>query len=358
MCRSVLIWFCLAGALVVASPCAAQEAGTFRPLTLSGRVLMDDGTVPPEPVIVELWCEGQRQPQEYTNREGKFNFRVGGDKSRAIADSQRSAPGQQIGATGSDRSFVSMTNCELQAALPGYTSTKIYLARRSVFESSDVGTLILKRASKGEGTLISMNTASAPEDARKAFENAEKELAKKSPNRKKAAAELQKAVGIYPQFASAWHRLGEALGAEGDMDGARQAFQKAIDADPKFASPCLALALLELKQQRAAEAARMAAKAIQLVPELAEAHYYNAIANMSLGNLDAAETSIRAVHAGGAAQKYPRTHFMLGNILAQKGKIQEAATEFRAYLAEEPSSQAAGAVRKQLEDWQAAGLTK
>ncbi len=355
--RSVPLVLASAFLITAGVPAAAQQE-IFRPLYLSGRVVMEDGNPPPETTIIELWCGGQRQPQEYTDKEGKFNFRVGGDRSRAIADSQRTIPGQAVGASGSDRSYVSLTNCELQAALPGYTSSKIYLGRRSVFESSDVGTLVLKRAWKGEGSLISVNTLGAPENAKKAFDNAQKELEKKKPNRKKAVQQLEKAVQLHPQFAAAWNLLGENRATDGDLDGARQAFEKAREFDPKFVPPCLSLALLELKQQRPAEAAKIAASAIQLLPELPEAHYYNAIANMSLGNLQAAEASIRTVHGSAQVGQYPRIHFMLGNILAQKGSVAEAAKEFEEYLQAEPNSQAAGAVRGQLDEWKAAGLLK
>ena len=170
----------LAIGVILSAPVAAQDL--FRPLSLSGKVAMADGTAPPEQTIVELWCDGQRQPQEHTDREGKFNFRIGGQQSRGIADSQRQLPGAAVGASGSDRSFVSLTSCELQASLPGYNSTKIYLGRRSVFESSDVGTLVLRPVAKGEGSFISANTLAAPKDAKKAFDNGQKELSKNKPN--------------------------------------------------------------------------------------------------------------------------------------------------------------------------------
>lgn len=333
----------------------AQGQAQFRPLYLSGKVVLEDGSPPPVPAVVELWCGGQRQPQEYTDNKGGFNFRVGGDQSRAIADSQRTIPGAAVGARGPDRSFVSLTDCELIASLSGYTSTKINLGRRSVFESPDVGTLVLHPLSKGTGTFISMNTMSAPEKARKSYQKAEKELSKKKPNRQKAAEDLEKAVELYPQFAAAWNQLGEARVAEGDLQGAREAFQKAMDSDPKFVPPCLSLALIGLQQQRMADAAAMAQRVLKLLPELPEAHYYNAVASLSLGNFEGAEASIRMVQASSQANKYPRTHFMLGNILIQKGDIAGAAAELRRYIELEPSSKAAEAAQRQLAQWKAAG---
>jgi tetratricopeptide (TPR) repeat protein len=329
-------------------PLSGLAQDQFRPLYLSGKVVLPDGSPPPEPAILELRCGDQRQPQYYTDSKGYFNFRVGGEPSHMVADSQRTLPGAPVGASGSDRSHVSLTNCELEAALPGYTSSKIFLGRRSVFENSNVGTIVLTPVAEGEGSFISMNTLSAPPDARKAFDKAGKELAKKRPNAKNATKELQKALEVYPQFAAAWNLLGKTRTMTNDLEGARKAFQKAIESDPKFVPPRLSLALLDLKEQRAAEAANMAGSVIKLLPELAEAHYYNAIAQFSLGNLSAAETSIHVIEKTPQAKQYPRIHFMLGNILTQRGEIQQAAVEFRQFLEMEPSSRAAEAVRKQL----------
>ena len=345
-------------AWIALAPLLGQTQDTFRPLSLSGRVVLEDGGPPPQPAIIELRCEGQRQPQYFTDKKGFFNFRVGGDPSRSLADAQRQAPGAAVGTTASDRSHVSLTNCELEAALPGYTSSKINLTRRSVFESTDVGTIILHRLAKGEGSFVSMNSLAAPADAKKAYEKAEKEMAKERPDNGKAAKDLQKAAELHPQYAAAWNLLGKARLGAGDAPSAREAFQKAAAADPKFVPPILSLALIDMQQQRMAEALKWAGEALKLLPDLAEAHYYNAVASLSLGNAGAAESSIRAVLASPDARRFPRSHFIMGNILAQKGDTAGAAAEFRLFLEAEPSSRAAEAVKKQLAEWHAAGAIK
>ena len=264
-----------------------------------------------------------------------------------------------MGARGSDRSFVSLTNCELEASLAGYQSSKIYLGRRSVFESADVGTLVLRRVgSKEGGTLVSANTALAPENAAKALERAGKEMSREKPDLDKAAKELQKAIAAYPQFAAAWELLGRVKMRGGDAAGAREGFEKAAAADPKFVPPLLELSLLDMQQGRMAEAANRAGQALKLIPGLTEANYYNAMARLSLGQAEAAETSIKAVLASPEEKRYPRAHFMMGNILAQKGDLAAAAAEFRRFLELEPSSRAAEAARKTLAEWQAAGKVK
>jgi len=338
---------------LLAGVLTAQD--TFRALSLSGRVVLEDGSPPPVPVIVDLRCDGNRMPQYYTNDKGYFIFRIGGEPSRSVADSQRQGPGEPVGATGSDRSFVSLTNCELEATLAGYTSSKIYLARRSVFESTDVGTIVLHRLGKGAGSFASATTEGAPPAARQACERAEKELARERPDHRKAARELQKAVGLDPHYAVAWNLLGKARLGVNDAAGAREAFQKAVEADSAYVPPLVSLAFVEIEQRRLKEAAAWAGKALALAPGLAEAHYYNAVASLSLGDDVAAEASIRMVVGGPQAARFPRGYFILGNILAGKGDVKGAAVEFRRFLELEPASRAAEAVKKQLAEWQAAG---
>ncbi|MCW5977499.1 MAG: tetratricopeptide repeat protein [Bryobacteraceae bacterium] len=340
--------------VALAVPAAAQ----FRPLYLSGKVTLPDGSEPPEPVLMRLYCADGRQPQAYTDRHGAFNFPVGGTQQERIMDASRSLPDAPVGASGSDRSFVSMIGCELMAYLPGYTSTKIQLGRRSVFESPDVGVIIIRPVAAGEATLVSLNTLQAPEKARKSFEKAEKELAKSSPDPSKAAKDLQKAVEEFPAFSAAWNLLGDARLRMKDFAGARAALDSAIAAEPKFAPPYLILVRLDLTENRMEDAVKAADLVLELAPGLAEAHYYRAIALTGLGRDNEAEVSLKAVEASGEAERYPRTHFMLGNILVGRGDIPGAAAQFRQFLAEESGSRAAEVVRQELEKWQAEGLLK
>lgn len=328
----------------------------FRPLSLSGKVVMDDGTPPPEPAVIEVWCESERLPQQFTDRKGNFSFQVSGDESRRLTDARQSRPGAPVGATGSDRSHVSMSRCVLQASLPGYTSSRINLGRRSVFESPDVGTIVLRPVAKGEGTFVSINTLSAPDSARKAFERAEKEMAKERPNFSRASADLERAVKIYPEFAAAWELLGRVRASGGDLAGAREAFQQAVNSDPKFVPPQLSLAVLGLQEHRWPDVVSVTGETLALLPDLPEAHYYRAVAQSTLGNVADAEASLRLVQDSVEAEKYPRTHFLLGTILADRGDIPGAAAEFRAYLDLEPASRAAEVARKQLDTWKNTGL--
>ncbi|MCC7497766.1 MAG: tetratricopeptide repeat protein [Bryobacterales bacterium] len=346
----------LALVFVLAFPALSQT--TFRALTISGVVKMEDGQAPPNPALIVLWCDGRREPQFNTNRNGKFSFRLGADPAAMAPDSRSQLPSRQIGATGPDRSYVNLQNCEVEAVLAGYSSSRIQLGRRSVFESSDIGVIILHPLAKGEGSFISVNSAAAPDNARQLFEKAGQEMKKPRPDTGKAIKQLTKAVAAYPAYAEAWNLLGRAQALNTDYSSARESFEKAATADPKFVSPMLALALLEMQQRHFKECADWAAKTLKLLPALGEANYYMAISQMSLGNPGAAEGPARAAAASPDATEFPKAHFILGNVLAQRGDIKAAAAEFRKYVELEPNSAAAQATKKQLAEWEAAGALK
>lgn len=141
-----------------------------------------------------------------------------------------------------------------------------------------------------------------------------------------------------------------------DLPGSREALNKAIEADPNFAAPCITLALLELKQGNIAEAAKASEKAIQLVPNHTEARYYHGMATADLGDLVKAEESLRIVLASPEANGFPRAHFLLGNVLVEKGQLQDAASHYRHYLELEANSRAAALARQRLEEWKTRGL--
>ncbi len=361
--KQILVFLMLGPLLPVSAlqrpdPDGPPSQSQFRALRLSGQVVLHDGTPAPKETVVQLYCPSGRQPQANVDSKGSFSFNVGGTQSYRMTDSSRTLPSEPVGTSAPDRSHVSMTGCTLRAFLPGYTSSRINLGRRSVFESSEIGTLVLTPGGGAPEALISVNTLSASKKAKKSFEQARKELAKQPPNAEKAAKELEKAVKEYPKFTEAWNLLGEARIRMGDLEGAVAALRKAVDIEPGFAPPYITLTLAELQKGRMAEAAKLAGRAVELEPGLAEAHYYRAVAWSNLGDAAKAEESIRAVHSSPDAKRYPRTHFLLGNILVGKGDVSGAAAEFRRYVELEPRSRAADAVREQLAKWEAEGTLK
>ena len=104
----------------------------------------------------------------------------------------------------------------------------------------DLGTIVLRRYANVEGTTISMTSLQAPKEAKKAFDKGRKAIGKKK--WAEAKLQLEKAVGLYPQYAAAWCDLGRTLEESGNIPEARKAYAQALTADTKFVTPYLQLA--------------------------------------------------------------------------------------------------------------------
>jgi tetratricopeptide (TPR) repeat protein len=78
------------------------------------------------------------------------------------------------------------------------------------------------------------------------------------------------------------------------------------------------------------------------------ASYLNAMANLRLGHLDAAEKSAREAIRLDSAHRNPRNSYVLGLVLAEKQDFGQAAELLEAYLRAIPNAPDAETVRKQL----------
>jgi tetratricopeptide (TPR) repeat protein len=82
--------------------------------------------------------------------------------------------------------------------------------------------------------------------------------------------------------------------------------------------------------------------------EYPAAYYLNAMANLHLGNLAAAEQSAREAVRIDSTHRNPRTNYVLGLILAGKRDYKQSADLLNAYLKAAPNAPDAEMVRKQL----------
>ena len=207
-----------------------------------------------------------------------------------------------------------------------------------------------------EGGTVSLITLAAPKEAKKAYENAGKELSKGKPNLSKATKELEKALEIYPVFAVAWFMLGEVRMMSNDRSGATEAFEQAVAADGDYASPRVSLSLIAMEEERWEEAAQLADSALEINPNHIKAHYFKALANSSLGRVEAAEESALRVEGSNDVQNYPLVHYVLGWVMSQRGDFDAAAAQFRHLLEIQPETRLSERLREQLADWERQGL--
>lgn len=329
------------------------------PVFLSGRVMMEDGTPPSEPVTIERICNGgQPRPEGYTDSKGRFSIQLGNNQnvlpdasvgnSNDISDitgnSRSNFPGQQRGFSERD-----LMGCEIRAALPGHRSQVVSLSGRRVLDNPDIGTIYLKRLGKVDGVTLSITSLQAPKDAKKAYEKGINALKKEKTD--EGQRELEKAVAIYPQYAAAWHELGGVYERSQKVNEARDAYGKALAADPKFVKPYLQLAGLAAREEKWQDVVDATDRVIRLNPfDYPGAYFYNAVGNLNLQNLEAAEKSARDGLKQDEMHRIPKLEHVLGIVLAQKNDLTGAAEHMKAYLQFAPTAKDADFVRNQLSE--------
>jgi tetratricopeptide (TPR) repeat protein len=339
-----------------------------RPIFLSGKVVTDDGTPPPETAVIERVCNGVNRPEAYTDSKGRFSFELGKNQSMFV-DASMSGPNaggfggsgignsggfgsQNTGMGGSSRggggiSERDLMGCEIRAVLPGYRSESVNLANRRAFDNPDIGTILLHRLGKVEGRIISATSLNAPKDAKKAFEKGQDLVKKKKAD--EAMKSFQKAVESYPKYAAAWYEMGRLQEALKQDAEARKSYEQALAADAKYLNPYLQLAGIAARASNWQDLADATDRAIKLDPfDYPQAYFYNSVANYNLKKYDAAERSAREAQKLDTRHEFPKTSHLLGILLAEKRDFSGAAEQMRNYLKFAPGARDAATVRTQL----------
>jgi len=327
---------------------------------------MEDGTPPPDSVVVERVCNGTPRPEGYTDSKGRFSVQLGRDShmvTDASVGSDAAGMGRNTGGSagrfGGTQTGIptdpfggmnerDLIGCEIRAVLAGYRSDVVMLSGRRMFDNPDVGTIVLHRLGNVEGSTISITSLKAPKNAKKAYENGRKELAKQK--WANAQTQLQKAVEMYPEYAAAWYELGRSLEQQNKAAEAREAYQKAVAADAKFVNPYIQLAGLAGRENKWPEVADTTGRIIKLNPfDFPVAYFYNAVAHLNLQNLDAAEKSAQEAVKLDTQHRFPKASHLLGIILAQKGDFSGATKHLQGYLSLlAPNAEETNLVKKQI----------
>jgi tetratricopeptide (TPR) repeat protein len=327
-----------------------------RPIFLAGRLMLDDGNPPPEPVVMMLVCNGQPRPQGYSDMKGRFSVTLG-QNNMVMPDASISGPNDtfgvnstrsvQTGPTTGGMSERQLMGCEFRADLPGFRSDVIQLSGRRLMDNPELGTLILHRLANVEGFTFSMTGASAPKDSRKAYEKG-LDLVKKK-KYQEAAVQLRKAVDTYPKYALAWFELGRAYEAQKMTAEAKEAYEQSVGCDAKFVNPHLQLLQLAVNGRDWSQIAERSDIVLRLNPfNYPQIWYMNGAANYNLKKLDAAERSAREALKLDVNHGNPRISRLLGIILADKGDYPGALAQMQGYLSFAPDAPDIEVVRKQI----------
>ena len=282
-------------------------------LVARGQVAMADGSAPEELVEIYSACGGTQTVIAVADSKGRFSF-----DASVLSD------------------LSGAKECVLLASLEGYRSETKPLADVNPKSSTKLRKIVLEPVSSDTSGLISPAGAQASKNAKKAYQKALDEAAKQE--WQNAMESLQKATAAYAGYSSAWLSLGILQQSGGDRDGARKSFEQAAQADGKFALPWIRLAALDAARGDWQAAGDHSQKAIDLNPTaFPHAFELNAMANVKLQKLDAAEKSATEGLKLDHEHRYPELKHALGIVLKVKHDREGAMKRLQAYVDEAPN---------------------
>jgi tetratricopeptide (TPR) repeat protein len=333
-----------------------QQQPTFdlpRPVFLSGKVMMDNGSPVPPNIVIQRVCNGNPRNVAYTDSKGNFSFQWDQQNGMMLDASQSSMTdsgfGQMrsTGSMGGRSNSPSMAGCELRAELAGYRSDMINLFNRQAMDNPDVGRIVLHRMGNVEGLSISATSFMAPKDAKKSYEKGLQFMLKNKPD--DAMKEFEKAVTSYPKYADAWVNIGKIRVAQKNADGGREAMLKAIEADSKLVAPHIELGMMAARENKWEEAAPYLERGLKLDPiDYPSAWYASAAANFNMKKYDEAEKAAREAIKLDPKHANPRSDYLLGLILIEKHEYPAAAEQFKSYLKFAPNAPDKVVVQEQI----------
>lgn len=324
------------------------------PIYLYGRVVTDGGEAPPERVVIKLNCGTRSMPQGYTDRKGQFSFQPGRNP-HMLADASVSYAGRggvmSQGLTTGPSGSATLSHCHLEAELAGYRSDRLQLPMLRM-GSTDVGLIVLHRLEGLIGDTVSITTLAAPANAKKAYQKGIKALRKMNPNREQAVRHLERAVQAYPKYAPAWLALGEARMGLDDAEGARQAYTRSIEADPKFLLPYQPMMQMALDQNDWADVESLAASYLKLSPRSSKFRFLSALAAASLRDLSRAESILQSMGELNEKDDWPLSYVIMAMVHEGRAEWEQAADEYTAYIGLSLDDRTVGMAKRRLYEWE------
>ena len=196
-------------------------------------------------------------------------------------------------------------------------------------------------------TLVSAKQLSVSPKAWAQFRKARRKLSKDDVEA--AAAHLEKAVEISPQFMIAWNFLGTIAYREGQLGKAEEHFRKALGEGPEAYAPTVNLGGALLALGRYSEALPYNRTAAEMRPD-------DALANAQVGvNYFFRRKYEEAEQYLLRAKSLDPSHFanpqlVLARVYEIQGRSEEAITELREFLARHPDSASGGKIRSAIEE--------
>jgi tetratricopeptide (TPR) repeat protein len=201
-----------------------------------------------------------------------------------------------------------------------------------------------KSESSTSGT-VSASELKVPDKARKELDKANEAISRQEWS--KAIESLNKAIAIYPQYASAYNNLGVVYAHMNDVVREQQALEKAVSLDDHFVAACQNLVKVYLRQRAYPQAETLLGKGLSVEPNNGQYLMLMADVQYMEGHYDAAIATAKKVHA--LPNDHPATaHYIAAKAYEQEHRSQDALAEFQVFLKEEPTGPRADHVRSDI----------
>jgi tetratricopeptide (TPR) repeat protein len=186
-----------------------------------------------------------------------------------------------------------------------------------------------------------------PEAAQKEFNLGSKEVEKK--HWEEAKDHFQKAIAAFPKYAEAFNSLGQVDVQLKDGKGAVEAFRSATQIDPTIQQANLYLGQFYLDNTQFKEAEPYLLRSAADQPKSAQ--ILTALANVQLrnGEIDLALANARKVPSLPDHKQFAISHLIVAQALTGKGQDDEIVKEYEAFLKEAPDHPWAPRVKDALE---------
>jgi len=196
-----------------------------------------------------------------------------------------------------------------------------------------------------QSSATSVSDLKIPKHAAKEFDKASREM--EAQQWSAAAASLERAIALYPQYAAAYNNLGVVYARSGDRGREAEALQHAIGVDSHYVPAYVNLGRMNIAENDFAGAESELKAATSLDPEngivlvmLTYAEYMN-------HDYDDVIRDCKKVHALNSVP-HAFAHWSAAFALEQKHQIAEAGAEFNTFVNEEPTGQRSDNARKEL----------
>jgi cytochrome c-type biogenesis protein CcmH/NrfG len=311
----------VAGLLCFIPPAAADT--WF--LILQGKVVMTDGSPPPQSVGIERVCTDTygSAPGPLTDKKtGAYVWRMEVDP-------------------------LYTRQCVLRATLKGYSSSAISISDLKEQSDPHMVPLVLTPMA-GDPNKLTLSNDDIPSKASAAWKAALKAM--DSQNLSEVVNQLKMAVQAAPKFAQGWSVLGVVYVNQDKPADARDAFAHAIAADPKVLAPYVSLTRLCITAKDWDCAAKYSDALVKLdsKKDWPEIYLHQAVARYWMKDLDGAKAS--AEKALSLDKVHHRAEYILGRILEAKGDISGAREHMMKYLELDPLASDAAQVKAHIEN--------